>query len=240
MTIDLNCDVGEGCGFDEPLMALVTSANIACGGHAGNVATMRETAALARCFGVKVGAHPGFADREHFGRRECQLPERELTFLIQSQVEALRAFTAVTHVKPHGALYNQAARDRTTADVIAAAVRSVDPSLALFGLAGSELIRAGRRHGLRVVEEGFADRTYRSDGSLTPRSDPRAVIDNVKACVGQVLQIIRKGSVQALDGSLVPLQAQTICVHGDEPHCVTFAAALRGALETAGVRIAAA
>jgi UPF0271 protein len=239
MTIDLNCDVGEGGGFDEDLMPLVTSANIACGGHAGNSAMMRDTAALARRLGVKAGAHPGFADRENFGRRECRLSEAELTDLVQSQVSALRSFTTVTHVKPHGALYNLAARERATADVIAAAVRQVDPSLALYGLAGSELIQAGRRHGLRVVEEVFADRTYQADGSLTPRSDAHALINDVVTSVSQVLQMIRKGTVRAVDGSEVTIRAETICLHGDGPHCVTFARAIRRELEAAGIVMAA-
>ncbi|HTQ32299.1 MAG TPA: 5-oxoprolinase subunit PxpA [Opitutaceae bacterium] len=235
--IDLNCDLGEGAGHDAELMPLITSANIACGGHAGDEATMRATVALAQKHGVAVGAHPGFADREHFGRRELALPPAEIFALIKAQVLALRAFSPLRHVKPHGGLYNLAARDATVAGAIADAVRAVDPKLILFGLAGSELIKAGRERGLRVAEEVFADRTYQPDGSLTPRSSPNALITDEDAAVAQVLRLIREGKVRATDGTDIFLKADTICLHGDGPNAVTFAKRLNVELRKAGIEI---
>src|SRR5471030_392409 len=157
--LDLNCDLGEGAGHDAELMSLITSANIACGAHAGDGATMRATVALAQKHGVAIGAHPGFADRENFGRRELPWSAVAVQALVHGQVSALRALGPVRHVKPHGALYNLAAREATLADAIAAAVHAIDPQLILFGLAGSEPLRAGRTRGLRVASEVFADRT---------------------------------------------------------------------------------
>ncbi len=235
--IDLNCDVGEGAGLDAELMACVTSANIACGAHAGDAATMRATMALAERYGVAAGAHPGFADRENFGRAERMLSPRELHDLVTRQIDALRAFGTVRHVKPHGALYNQAARDREMADVIAAAVYACDPALILFGLAGSELIRAGRARGLRVAHEVFADRTYQRDGSLTPRSRADALIQDEDSAVAQVLRLVREGVVRSTDGTDVKIQADTVCLHGDGLHAVAFARRLRIELEAAGIEV---
>lgn len=235
--IDLNCDVGEGAGLDAELMACVTSANIACGAHAGDAATMRATMALAERYGVAAGAHPGFADRDNFGRAERMLSPRELHDLVTRQIHALRAFGPVRHVKPHGALYNQAARDREMADVIAAAVYACDPALILFGLAGSELIRAGRARGLRVAHEVFADRTYQRDGSLTPRSRADALIQDEDSAVAQVLRLVREGVVRSTDGPDVKIQADTVCLHGDGLHAVAFARRLRIELEAAGIEV---
>ncbi|HVW21243.1 MAG TPA: 5-oxoprolinase subunit PxpA, partial [Opitutaceae bacterium] len=176
-TIDLNCDLGEGGGEDERLMPLITSANIACGGHAGDAGTMRAALELARRHGVAAGAHPGFADREHFGRRELPVTGAGAAELVLAQVRALQAVAAqlelpLAHVKPHGALYNLAARSRPVAEGIAEAVRRADARLVLVGLAGGELLAAGRAYGLRVAAEAFADRGYRADGSLVPRGQP--------------------------------------------------------------------
>jgi UPF0271 protein len=226
MTIDLNCDLGEGCGHDAELMALVTSANIACGAHAGDAATMRATMELARQHGVAIGAHPGYADRENFGRREIAMPTAEVQALVREQIEALRVFGKVTHVKPHGALYNLAARDSAVAGAMAQAVRAVDPELVLFALRGSALVRAGRAAGLCVAEEVFADRTYRPDGSLTPRSETGAVITDEEDCIAQALRLARAG-------------ADTICLHGDGAHAVAFARRLRRELSAAGLVIRA-
>ena len=181
MKIDLNCDVGEGYGNDAELMGLVTSANIACGYHAGDVETMRSTVATALDKGVDVGAHPGYPDREGFGRRAMNISMAEVFDIVTDQIITLRDITLsaggrLSHVKPHGSLYNQAAKDRDLAQTIAQAVRSVDRDLILFGLWGSALIDAGVEAGLRTAAEVFADRTYVNDGSLTPRSDPRALI----------------------------------------------------------------
>lgn len=237
--IDLNCDLGEGAGHDRELMPLVTSANIACGAHAGDRETMRATVALAREHGVAIGAHPGFRDREHFGRKELTLSPEALSRLVTEQVTALAEFAHVRHVKPHGALYNLAARDRMVADAIAEAVRAIDPALVLFGLAGSELLAAGRAKGLHVVGEFFADRTYRGDGSLTPRTQSDALIVDEAVAVAQVLRVATKGVVCATNGVDVPIEAETVCVHGDGPHAVAFARRLRTALKAAGVDVRA-
>ncbi len=238
-SIDLNCDLGEGAGHDAELMPLITSANIACGGHAGDAATMRATVTLAQKHGIAIGAHPGFADRENFGRRELALLPAEIFALVKDQVMALRAFTALRHVKPHGALYNLAARDAAVAGAIAVAVRTVDPKLVLFGLAGSELVKAGRARGLRVAEEVFADRTYQPDGSLTPRSSPDALITDEDVAVAQVLRLIREGKVRAIDGTDISIKADTLCLHGDGPKAVAFAKTLNKQFKKAGIEITA-
>jgi UPF0271 protein len=239
MSVDLNCDLGEGAGHDGHLMLLITSANIACGAHAGDRATMCTAAEVATFAGVAIGAHPGYADRENFGRREIALTPGELGRLVTDQIGALQAFGRVRHVKPHGALYNLAARDRAVADVIATAVHAIDPELILFGLAGSELVRAGRRHGLHVAEEVFGDRTYRRDGSLTPRSEAGAMIEREEEAVAQVLRMVREGVVRATDGTDVAIKADTICLHGDDARAVEFAEKIRAGLEAAEVEIKA-
>jgi UPF0271 protein len=231
--LDLNCDLGEG-GHDAGLMPLITSANIACGAHAGDAATMRAAVALARRYGVAVGAHPGFADREHFGRRELRLPVEEIRRLVRGQIEALAALAPLRHVKPHGGLYSLAARDATVARAVAEAVREVDASLVLFGPAGGELSWAGRAVGLRVAGEVFADRAYAPDGTLVPRGAPGALL-GIKPAVAQVLHIVRKGKVRTSDGTEIVLPADTVCVHGDGPEAVELARALRAALEAEGI-----
>lgn len=237
--IDLNCDLGEGSGHDAELMPLITSANIACGAHAGDALTMRATVALARQHGVAIGAHPGFADREHFGRRELELTATELRRLVHGQIAVLQEISdgAVRHVKPHGALYNLAACDATVARVVAEAVRAADPGLVLYALARSELAQAGRAAGLRVAEEVFADRTYQADGSLTPRSRPDALVTDEAAAVGQVLRMVREGVVRATDGTDVAITADTVCLHGDGEHAVAFAQRLNRELRAAGVEL---
>jgi len=232
--IDLNCDLGEGAGHDSELMPLITSANIACGGHAGDETTMRATVALAQRHGVAVGAHPGFCDRANFGRKELALPAEAVRQLVADQIAALARFGPLRHVKPHGALYNLAARDRATAEAVAEAVAGAG-QLTLFALAGSELARAGRRRGLRVAEEVFADRAYERDGSLTPRSRADALIKSEEAAVAQVLRMVRESVVRARDGTDVPIVADTVCLHGDGPDPVAFARRLRHDLVAAGV-----
>ena len=235
LRVDLNCDLGEGAAHDAELMPLITSANIACGGHAGDEATMRATIELALKHGVAIGAHPGFADRENFGRKERVLTASSLRELVGTQIAALARLGTLRHVKPHGALYTLAARDAAVAKVIAETVREAAGDLILFALAGSELVRAGRAAGLRVAEEVFADRTYQRDGSLTPRSRPDALITNENLAVAQVLRMVRDGIVRALDGTDVAIQADTVCVHGDGPHAVAFARRLKAELMRAGV-----
>ena len=240
--VDLNADLGEGAPDDAELLALVSSANIACGWHAGDARLMQATVTAALARGVAIGAHPSYPDREHFGRREMQLPPADVQADLIYQIGALQALVRAQggrlhHVKPHGALYNQAARDPALADAIAAAVRAVDPGLALYGLAGSELLRAACRAGLRAVAEVFADRGYRADGSLVPRSQRGAFIDDTDTAVARTLRMVRDGVVQAASGETVPLQAQTICLHGDGPHALAFARAIHAALASAGVQI---
>lgn len=240
--VDLNADLGEGAPDDAELLALVSSANIACGWHAGDARLMQATVTAALARGVAIGAHPSYPDREHFGRREMQLPPADVQADLVYQIGALQALVRAQggrlhHVKPHGALYNQAARDPALADAIAAAVRAVDPGLALYGLAGSELLRAARRAGLRAVAEVFADRGYRADGSLVPRSQPGAFIEDTDTAVARTLRMVREGVVVAVTGETVPLQAQTICLHGDGPHALAFARAIHAALASAGVQI---
>lgn len=239
LRIDLNCDLGEGAGHDAALMPLITSANIACGAHAGDLATMRETVALAQRYGVAVGAHPGFADRENFGRRELPLTPEEIRATVRGQIELLRAIAPVRHVKPHGALYNMAARDPVIADAIAAAVHEIDPALIVFAPAHSELACAALSRHLRVANEVFADRTYRGDSSLTPRSEPEALIHDGDAAVTQVLRMIREGVVRATDGTDVVIVADTVCVHGDGPTPVEFVRRLRAEFAAAGIEICA-
>ena len=237
--IDLNCDLGEGAGQDAELMPLITSANIACGAHAGDAATMRATVALAQRHGVAIGAHPGYADREHFGRRELNLSPARAGELVRSQIEAIRALAPLRHVKLHGALYHQSARDAALAESIAEAVRALDPALTLFVLPDSALACAAAARGLRIANEVFADRTYQRDGSLTPRSRPDALIHDERDAVAQVLRLIREGVVRATDGLDVPIRADTVCLHGDGPHPVAFARRLRGALHAANVEVRA-
>ncbi len=243
--VDLNCDLGEGAGADPELMPLVSSANIACGAHAGDDATMRETVGLALRHGVAIGAHPGFADREHFGRRELPVSPREAGMLVLEQVRRLqdiaRAFGGVVqHVKLHGALYNQASRDRDLAKAVVAAVREAARVPFLYVLSGSVLETVARARGdIAVVSEVFADRTYQRDGSLTPRTRPDALVADEESAVAQVLRFVRDGRVRATDGTDVAVRADTVCLHGDGPHAVAFARRLRSELAAAGVAVRA-
>ncbi|MBI2496903.1 MAG: LamB/YcsF family protein [Opitutae bacterium] len=242
--IDLNCDLGEGAGHDAELMPLITSANVACGIHAGDGGTMRLAVELALRHGVAIGAHPGLNDRAHFGRRELPVSPEEVHLLVLTQTRLLQIIARqcgarVAHVKPHGGLYHLAARDAVLAAAVAAAVHEADPGLILFGLAGSELIRAGRARGLRTAGEVFADRTYRPDGSLTPRTQPGAVIEDANAAVAQVREAVCDGTVTATDGTKVALAADTVCLHGDGPHAVFFANRLRSELRKAMIEFKA-
>jgi UPF0271 protein len=249
MQIDLNGDVGESfgayqIGHDEALVPILTSANVACGFHAGDPGVMRATVALAREHGTAVGAHPGFPDLAGFGRREIKMTPREVEDLVAYQIGALAAIAAaqsvrLAHVKPHGALYNMAARDADLAEAIARAVAAVDRSLMLFGLPGSKSIEAARRHGVRAVREAFADRAYRADGSLMPRSEPGAVIDDEETVVSRAVSIVRERVVVAADGTRVPLDVETICVHGDTPGAAVLASRIRKALSDAGIQVKA-
>jgi UPF0271 protein len=220
MEIDLNADLGEGCGSDEALLDLVSSANIACGWHAGGANAMRDCVRWAVQKGVSIGAHPSFNDPENFGRKEMDLPANDIYAGVLYQLGALSAIAQaeggrIAHVKPHGALYNQAARDAKIADAIVSAVHDFDPSVAVFALANSGLVTAAREAGLTAVEEVFADRGYRADGSLVPRKEPGALLDDEDVVLERTLAMVRERRVQAVDGHWVPLNAQTICLHGD-------------------------
>lgn len=242
--LDFNCDLGEDCGDDAAILPYISSASIACGGHAGSRETMRET--LRRCAdaGVAVGAHPSHADREHFGRRELAIDDDALAALVRAQVETLADLAAqqgqrLQHVKPHGALYNQSARDPRIAAVIADTVRGIDPRLYLVGLAGSASTAAARAIGLPALEEVFAERRYQASGQLVPRGTPGAVIDALDGALAQVRDVVERGVVIALDGSEVTLHGDTLCLHGDRPDAAAFARALHSGLVAAGVLIRA-
>ncbi|WJF90492.1 5-oxoprolinase subunit PxpA [Paraburkholderia bonniea] len=245
MEIDLNADLGEGCGSDEALLELVSSASIACGWHAGGANAMHNCVRWAVAKGVAIGAHPSFNDPENFGRKEMQLPPNEIYAGVLYQLGALSAIAQaeggrIAHVKPHGALYNQAARDPQVARAIVAAVHDFDPSVAVFALARSGLVRAAREVGLHAVEEVFADRAYRADGSLVPRNEPGALLDDEEMVLKRTLSMARDQRVQTIEGQWLTLNAQTICLHGDGPHALAFARRIRRALEQEGIEIHAA
>jgi 5-oxoprolinase (ATP-hydrolysing) subunit A len=245
-SIDLNCDIGDSdpaiTADTLALMQTVTSVNIACGVHAGDPVSVDEAVRLALQSGAAIGAHPGLLDREGHGRRAVTLDPREVSALVTYQVGALAAMVRshggrMRHVKPHGALYNIAAKRRDLADAIAAAVHAVDPTLTLVGLSGSALIDAARAKGLRAASEAFADRTYESDGTLTPRTEPGALITETAAAVAQVLQIVKDNTVRACSGQTIAIEADTICVHGDGPHALVFARSLREMLGADGITL---
>jgi len=242
MEIDLNADLGEGAGSDEALLGLVSSANIACGWHAGDAKTMRQCVQWALEHGVAIGAHPSFPDRENFGRSTMHLPPDEITAGVLYQVGALAAIVkaeggTLAHVKPHGQLYNQAVKEPELAAAIVEAVRRFDPSLKFFGLAGSGMIDAARRAGLTPVEEVFADRGYMPDGSLVPRSQPGALIEDEEQSLAQTLSLVRDHQVRAIDGSTVAVNAQSVCLHGDGAHALAFARRIRDRLTAEGIAI---
>lgn len=242
MRIDFNCDLGEGCGDDAAIIPLITSASIACGAHAGDEASMRATLCLCREHGVAAGAHPGYADRENFGRREVALSAAQVEALVEEQLATLATIAAsegirLAHVKPHGALYNVAARDPAVAEAIARTVAKFDPALVLFGLSGSCLTTAGEAAGLRVAHEVFAERRYEADGRLTPRGHDDAVIHDLADAITQVHDLVHDGAVTARTGERVQLRADTLCLHGDRPDAAQFARAIRDALSAESVRI---
>ena len=249
MRVDLNCDMGESfgrweLGADAEVMPHITSANIACGGHAGDPAIMRRTLKLATAHGVSCGAHPGFVDLAGFGRREIPVTPADAADLVLAQIGALHAIArsegiSLAHVKAHGALYNMAARTPALAEAIASAVAAFDRTLIFFCLAASPMLEAGRRAGLTVAAEGFADRAYEPDGSLTPRSLPGAVIHDSDQVVARAVRMIRESRVRTRDGGEIPLHVDTICVHGDTPGAAALARGLRAGLTDGGVVVAA-
>jgi len=235
MKVDLNADLGEGCGNDRALLQLVSSANIACGFHAGDAQTMRQSVLWALEFGVAIGAHPSFPDRENFGRTWMRLPAETVFAQVVYQIGALQAIVRseggrLVHVKPHGMLYNQSAQEPELADVIARAVKAVDPALILVGLANSESISAAQVQGLATRQEFFADRGYQGDGSLVPRSQPGALVESDQQAINQTLSMLLQGHVRSISGNWVKVKAETICLHGDGDHALAFARQLRAAM----------
>lgn len=242
--IDLNADLGEGCGDDEAILACVSSANIACGGHAGDSASMRTAVRAAIRHGVAIGAHPSFPDTENFGRSEMQPPEPQLLASLRAQILSLREIVQqegaqLVHVKPHGALYNQAARDTALAQIIVRVVKDIDPDLRLVALAGSELIRCARAAGLAVAEEVFADRRYRRDGSLVARSEPGACISDLQLALQQALSLIQEKKVISVEGASLSIAADTVCLHGDGAQALQLARLLRQTLAERGIAVRA-
>lgn len=246
--IDLNSDLGEGfgpwrMGDDEAVLSLVTSANVACGGHAGDPETMHRTLATAKDLGVTVGAHPGYADREGFGRRVIPMEHDEIGRMVIAQIGALKAIAAmipieIAYVKPHGALGNLAAADREVAGAIVDAVQRFDPALSLLAISGTELEKVACESGVEVFSEIFADRGYLSSGQLVPRSRPDAMIDDARQAADRLIGFLETGEMPVVDGDPIPLAAQSICVHGDSPHAVEMTRVIRDELTSAGVELA--
>ena len=247
LTVDLNCDMGESfgawkMGHDAALMDYVSSVNIACGFHAGDASTIRKTIEVALKKGVAVGAHPSFPDLQGFGRREMKMSASEVYDIILYQIAAVKGMCEafggkLHHVKPHGALYNQAAKNKNLAEAIAKAVKAIDKNLILYGLSVSFLISEAEKIGLRTASEVFADRTYQSDGTLTPRNLQNALISDVEKAVSQVLQMISEQTVTATNGEKVSLKAESVCIHGDGAHALEFAKRINAKLKKEGVNI---
>jgi len=244
LVVDLNADLGEGAGHDDELLSLVTSANIACGFHAGDADTMRQSIMTARDRNVAVGAHPSLFDRENFGRKELPVKPEEVFEAVVYQLGIFQAIAEAAgvrpnHVKPHGALYNMAVRDESLAEAIGRAVASVDEKLLLFAPQNTALSRAGEKNGLRIAHEVFADRNYLSNGQLVPRTRPDALLHDPVEAVPRMIRMLREGKVRSIDGVDVDVRAETICLHGDNPEAVDFARELRSRLEKEGVTIRA-
>ena len=247
LSIDLNCDMGESFGAwtlgnDAALMDYVSSVNIACGFHAGDASTIRKTVETALEKGVAVGAHPSFPDLQGFGRREMKMSAAEVFDIVLYQIAAVKGICEALggklhHVKPHGALYNQSAKDANLAEAIAEAVKKIDENLILYGLSGSFLISEAEKINLRTASEVFADRTYQTDGSLTPRDKPNALISDAKQAVSQVLQMISEQTVTAVSGGKISLRAETVCIHGDGEQALEFAETINKQLKEKGVNI---
>ena len=242
--IDLNSDLGEGDAYDDELLAIVSSCNIACGGHAGDAESMARTVLVAIENGVRVGAHPGYPDRAGFGRESRFLAGDALYESLTEQVEALADVAAelgtrLTHVKPHGALYNDAVGDSELSDIIARVTSEVPGSPALMAMANTEMQKAAERHGLAFIAEAFVDRTYESDGTLVSRKEPGAVHGELSVATTQAVGLATRGQVTARDGEIISVEADTLCIHGDTPGAAEAARAVRDVLESHGVEIRA-
>jgi len=248
-TIDLNCDMGEAFGNyqmpnDEKLMDYITSANIACGFHAGDYGVMQQTVELAVRKGIAIGAHPGLPDLQGFGRREIKISPAEAYQITMYQIGALQGFVKaahgrLNHVKPHGALYNMAAKDAVLAKAIVQAIKDFDPTLVLYALSGSEMIIAAEEAGITTAAEVFADRSYQDDGTLTPRNQANAVLNTEVAVKEQLLMMVKLGVVKTVNKTNIPLVADTVCLHGDGEHALSFAKMVSGALRNEGITLKA-
>ena len=249
LRVDLNCDLGESfgnykLGLDEEVIKFISSANVACGFHASDPLVMAKTVKIAKDAGVAVGAHPGFPDLVGFGRRNMNVLPAELKAMVQYQIGALKAFcdsnkVKMQHVKPHGAMYNMAAKDEKLAIAIAEGIAEVDDSLILLGLSGSEMLKATEKIGLKSKKEVFADRAYEEDGTLVARTKNGSMITDENLAIEQVLQMIKKGSVKAVTGKEIPIEADSICVHGDSPKALDFVKKIRAALLSEGIELCA-
>lgn len=240
--IDLNADVAEGCEQDEALLSIVSSANICCGLHAGSYREMLSTLKLAKDNNVRVGAHPGFDDKDNFGRLYQPLDTEAYRALLSYQLGATKALcdligVKLSYVKPHGALYNHAATDKALADIIASEVLRFDPHLSIMGLSGSQLIASATQHGLGTISEVFADRRYNNDGTLVSRTQPNALISDIQQAIDQVLEMITEGVVTSIDGKKIPVSAQSVCLHGDSANALNFASQLKSQLKNQGICI---
>ncbi len=241
-TIDLNCDMGEGMGNEVSLLPFISSANIACGYHAGDTAEMKRVVEGCIKNKVAIGAHPSYPDKENFGRTALHLSTNEIYMLVKKQLEILNTIIVAAganmhHVKPHGALYNMAAKNPTIAHIIAMAVKDFDTDLIYYGMSGSVMIEEAKKVGLKTAREVFADRTYQPDGSLTPRTEINALITDEAFAIQQVLQIVNNKTVTATNGSVIAMHADTVCIHGDGINALRFAAALNNSLQIAGINI---
>ncbi|MBA4139879.1 MAG: LamB/YcsF family protein [Segetibacter sp.] len=245
ISCDLNCDMGEGIGNDEAIVPFITSANIACGYHAGDETTMRKTVMMTKNAGVAIGAHPSFLDRENFGRTEIKdIKPQQVYGLVKAQLNIIQEIVAgcnthLHHVKPHGAFYNMAARDPALSMAIAHAIYDFDKTLVLFGLSGSYLISEAKVIGIKTASEVFADRTYQDDGSLTPRTKPNALIEDEEQSIRQVIQMIKNGTVTSTSGKELPIVAETICLHGDRKNAAALASAIHKKLKSENIDIKA-
>lgn len=243
--IDLNCDLGEGVGIEAAILPYVSTINIACGAHAGDEALIRNTIRLAKEQQVAIGAHPSYPDRENFGRTVLPITAEDLQQSVRQQIDLVRGIAfeehyPITHIKLHGALYNQAAKEDALATLLVETIAAIDPLLLVFGLPGSALEQRAIQYNLRFVKEAFADRTYQDDGSLTPRAHPNALIEDNSDCVQQVLRMIRQQEVVTLSGKIISLSAETVCLHGDGLHAVAFAKSLWQELKKENIIIRAA
>ncbi|MBX3254306.1 MAG: LamB/YcsF family protein [Chitinophagaceae bacterium] len=241
-TIDLNCDMGEGMSTDAAIMPYISSANIACGYHAGNEDTIKKTIALCLKYNVAIGAHPGFADKKNFGRVAIKLSETELYDLFHSQILlvkdiAMKMGALLHHVKPHGALYNMAATDSVYAKIIVKAAKDADANLIFYGLGNSYMIEEAATLHIKAASEVFADRTYQDDGTLTPRSRDNALITDINIAVEQAVQLITGNKVNTVSGKTIPVKADTICVHGDGTHAASFARTIYETLQKENIKI---